>query len=189
LATSNTPSKRVSFQPNNAKAGETVTPLNQIELVSVRPVIRDNGTMGVQYMPDEMMCRILGIDKLPAGYEVGFLDGDPFNNTPANLVLQRFGEGRNARPFRSNEVGRVSQVLECFQEDFHRSGHIIMTENERAELCRICIEICDRYYPRLYPAQWIRILGELLFATYTRGSRAPVIHCRPGRPGLSPQTA
>jgi hypothetical protein len=181
-----------TLQPNNPKSGKTDSMISQAsnhELLPVRPVIRDDGTMGVQYMPDEMMCRILGIKKLPVGYEVGFLDGDPFNNTRANLVLQRIGEGRNARRSTPNEVNRLSQTLECFEEDFHRSGRIIMTENEGAELKRVCIEICDRYYPQLYPAQWIRILGEFLFATYTRGNGAPVVNCRSGRPGLSTQTA
>jgi hypothetical protein len=143
----------------------------------------------LQYMPDEMMCRILGINKLPSGYEVGFLDGDPVNNTRANLVLQRIGEGRNARVPAANAVDSVSEILECFQKDFHKSCHIIMTENERAELLRIANEISHRYSPQLFVSQWIRLIGALLVATYTPVKGMPGVRSRSGRPGLSTPTA
>lgn len=48
------------------------------------------------YLQDLVMAAILGVDKLPEGFEVGFLDGDTLNCTRKNLVLTRKGEGRNA---------------------------------------------------------------------------------------------
>jgi hypothetical protein len=95
------PSEPATFQKSKTHAGRTVPLSNRVnddeELVyAVTPIINDDGTEGVLYMQDLIMCGILGLNKLPQGYEVGFLDGNTLNNTSANLVLQRIGEGRNA---------------------------------------------------------------------------------------------
>lgn len=48
------------------------------------------------YMQDMVMCLMMGVNKLPDGYEVGFMDGNTLNCTEKNLVLAKKGEGRNA---------------------------------------------------------------------------------------------
>jgi hypothetical protein len=40
---------------------------------------------------DLIMCHIIGVDKLPDGFEVRFVNGDTLDCRRENLVLQRIG--------------------------------------------------------------------------------------------------
>lgn len=63
------------------------------------------------------------------------------------------------------DVCEFGEILERFHEEFHISDQNI-TEEEDAK-CRDLFEhLVINYVPLLTPAQWIKVLGELIVGMY-----------------------